>query len=260
MIFADPPYGIAIVRGDGYLGGGVRYHIPFGGVRKKGSAEPKAPAPESVQDGGDTSATNVGGGTVGRGCVSPEGIYAPVIGDETTETAEQSTALLLGLYPKAAHIWWGGNHYANCLPPSPCWIVWDKEQVANFADAELAWTNQKTAVRICRHQWSGLMKASEHGVRRVHPTQKPVALAEWCFEKYGSDNDIVLDPFLGSGMSLVACERMGRRGRGLELSPDYIAVCLERLQDEGLTPTLLQEFTIPDDIQEEKGPGTPNQD
>lgn len=156
------------------------------------------------------------------------GKYAPIIGDTTTDTALSACTLCASLWPDAVQVWWGGNYYANALPPSSCWLVWDKENTGNFADAELAWTNQKTAVRIFRHMWNGLMKDSERGEKRVHPTQKPVALAEWVFESYGKEGDVIFDPFLGSGMSLIAAEKIGRRLIGAELSPEYLDICIAR--------------------------------
>ena len=108
--------------------------------------------------------------------------YLPVAGDETTDVARDAFTLLMASYPAAKHIWWGGNHYAASagLPDSSCWLIWDKENTGNFADAELAWTNHDGAVRLLRHMWNGMLRASERG-KRVHPTQKPVALAEWAF-------------------------------------------------------------------------------
>jgi DNA modification methylase len=127
-------------------------------------------------------------------------------------------------------ILWGANYYAEKLPPSPCWIVWDKENTGDFADAELAWTNQNTAVRIFKHMWNGMIKASERGQKRVHPTQKPVALAEWCFENYGNPAT-VLDLFLGSGSTLIACEQTRRSCYGMELDPAYCDVIVKRWSD-----------------------------
>ena len=129
-------------------------------------------------------------------------------------------------------IFWGGNHYASSLPSSSCWIVWDKKNAGNdFADAELAWTNQKTAVRIFEHMWNGMLKASERGESRVHPTQKPVALAEWCFEHYGKLGDKVIDLFGGYGSTLIACEKTGRTGYLMEMSPAYCDVIIQRWEN-----------------------------
>lgn len=255
FVWADPPYGISIVATNVSVGGGEAYDIPFGGVKKKGHVGGgegiKARTglyPIQMRNKG---LGTVGGakpfgsekvrGTDGASNLIDVGKYAPVIGDDTTKTAEKASQLYLSLFPKALHVWWGANYYAHVLPPSSCWIVWDKENTGNFADAELAWCSDKSAVRIFKHMWNGLMKDSERGVRRVHPTQKPVALAAWALEKYGADKDLILDPFLGSGMSLIAAEQLGqRRVFGFELADDYIAVILQRWSDlTGQEPTLL---------------------
>lgn len=88
------------------------------------------------------------------------------------------------------------------------------------------------------HRWNGMLRDSERG-RRFHPTQKPAALAAWCFETYGDVDDIVFDPFVGAGCSLVGAEQIGKRSvYGMELSPDYVAVTLERLTGMGLEAVL----------------------
>ncbi len=258
IVFADPPYGISIVATNVTVGGGEAYDIPFGGVKKGfvggGSAHKAKTGKYPIEEshGKKKRLGSVGGakpfgadeqvrGSDGASNLIDVGKYAPIIGDDTTDTAINSYRIAAELYPKAVHIWWGGNYYANALPPSSCWIVWDKENTGNFADAELAWTNQPTAVRIFKHMWNGLMKASEKGQRRVHPTQKPVALAIWCFDKYGKGADLIFDPFLGSGMSMVAAEQSGRTCYGIEKSEDYCAVILERMSALGLTPKLTEE-------------------
>src|SRR5215469_13856820 len=89
--------------------------------------------------------------------------------------------------------------------------------------------------------WKGMLKASEHGQRRVHPTQKPVKLAEFCMEEWGSENDIIFDPFLGSGITVIAAERLGRTVCGCELSPEYIDVIVRRWEQEtNQTATLVE--------------------
>ena len=223
LVFTDPPYGANIVKKSGasiggakpfgqkrgWVGGGAAYKIPFGGRK----------------------------GSVGGGKIAKVGKYAPIIGDDTTATAIRAAHLCLSREIPVL-IFWGGNYYAEALPPSRCWLVWDKENTGNFADVELAWTNLDKPARLFRHMWNGLMKASERGEARVHPTQKPVALAEWALQKFGKEGDAVLDLFVGSGFTLVACERLGRRGFGMELSPEYVAVTLERLARLGLEPEL----------------------
>lgn len=148
------------------------------------------------------------------------GVYPRIINDDSIDTAGDSYNLCLALKIKAM-IFWGANHYCQVLPGSPCWIIWDKNNSGDFADAELAWTNQKTAARIFKHTWNGMIKESEKKDKRIHPTQKPVALAEWCFEKYGKDSKNVLDLFMGSGSTLIACEKTERKCFGMEMSPEY---------------------------------------
>jgi DNA modification methylase len=106
--------------------------------------------------------------------------------------------------------------------------VWDKENTAQFADAELAWTNQDSAVRIFKHMWNGLLKDSEHNEKRIAPTQKPVALAEWCYQQYGKEGDVVLDLFGGSGTAMIAAERTGRTCYMAELSERYCDLIIAR--------------------------------
>jgi len=229
MVWADAPYGLDIVTADGFVGGGEKYDIPFGGVKNRGAAKGLITA-----NGSFGSAPVLGGiGATSRradpkrmtqivspGRVIKAGRYAPVAGDENAYTARTSALLLLELYPDAMHIWWGANHFSDVFPPSPCWLVWDKENTGYFADAELAWCSDDSAVRIFKHMWNGMLRESEHGAR-IHPTQKPIALCGWAFEKYGSAGDLIFDPFLGSGPSLKAAESMDRTVIGFELSPHY---------------------------------------
>ena len=171
-----------------------------------------------------------GGGKVGGRNIVKAGVYAPVAGDDSIDVAVEVIQVIATLGAKVEIIW-GGNYYANSLPNSSCWIVWDKQNTGNFADCELAWTNQTTAVRKFEHMWNGMIKASENGQKRVHPTQKPVALAAWCLEQYGDECKTVLDLFGGSGSTLIACEKTGRKCRMMELAPKYCDVIIKRWQD-----------------------------
>jgi len=130
----------------------------------------------------------------------------------------------------------GGNYFV--LPPARCWLVWDKENGSNeFADCELAWTNLDKPVRLLRWMWNGMIRKG-HEVRHGHPTQKPVALMEWCLG-FLPDAKTILDPFMGSGTTLVACQRMGRHGTGIELDPDYFAIACKRVDEAARQPDLL---------------------
>jgi hypothetical protein len=109
--------------------------------------------------------------------------------------------------------------------------VWDKQREGDtFSGAELAFINGGVRVDVFRHMWHGMVKASEHGQKRVHPTQKPIALAEWCFARYG-DPALVLDLFGGSGSTLIGCEKTNRKARLMELDPKYCDVIVTRWQD-----------------------------
>ena len=123
---------------------------------------------------------------------------------------------------------WGGNYFE--VSQSSKWLVWDKINGDNdFADCELAWTNIKGAVRQFRHMWNGMLRDSERETQRVHPTQKPVALMQWCIQQAGMP-ETVLDPFMGSGTTGVACMNLGRRFIGIELEPKYFDIACRRIE------------------------------
>ena len=137
----------------------------------------------------------------------------------------------------------GGNYFA--LPPTKCWLVWDKQNGANdFADCELAWTNLDKAVRRIVWQWAGFIRKGEaRGVKRVHLTQKPVEVMDWCIRHLPNDADTILDPFMGSGTTLVACQKLGRKGIGIEIDPDYFEIACKRVEDATRQPDLFVEPT-----------------
>ena len=123
---------------------------------------------------------------------------------------------------------WGGNYFH--LMPQRGWLVWDKMNSGNFADCELAWTNIRMSVRIFRHMWNGMIRDSEKGIPRVHPAQKPAPLLEWCISKCNNPS-IVLDPFMGSGTTGVACMNLGRKFIGIEIEPKYFDIACRRIED-----------------------------
>jgi site-specific DNA-methyltransferase (adenine-specific)/modification methylase len=123
----------------------------------------------------------------------------------------------------------GGNFYN--LPPTSCWLVWDKENGASdFADCELAWTNLRKAVRRLRFMWNGMLRA--HGEPRGdHPTQKPVGVMKWAISHLPSDCETILDPFMGSGTTGVAAVQMGKKFIGIEQSPKYFEIACRRISE-----------------------------
>ena len=127
---------------------------------------------------------------------------------------------------------WGANHFISRIPfDSPCWIVWDKDNGTNdFADCELAWTSFNTAVRRYKYRWNGMLQEDmKNKEKRIHPTQKPVALYSWLLERYAKYGDIILDTHAGSASSLVACYRGGFHFVGFEIDPEYYKAASERL-------------------------------
>jgi DNA modification methylase len=119
---------------------------------------------------------------------------------------------------------WGGNYFADLLPPSMCWLVWDKGQTDfSLADCEFAWSSKQGAARrllLSRRE------ALQDG--KVHPTQKPVRLMVWCLERH-PNSQTVCDPFMGSGTTGVACAQLGKAFTGIERERRYFDIACERI-------------------------------
>ena len=193
MVFTDPPYGISVVQGN--------------------------------KVGGDK-----GFGSVGGGKIVKSKTYSEIIGDDTTDTARDfyNTCVSLGF---ENYIIWGGNYFTDFLPPSMCWLVWDKENTGNFADVELAWTSFDKAAKLYRWQWNGMIRKGDktiEGSSRVHPTQKPVGLFGEIFNEF--DFKSCFDGFLGSGSTMVAAHQLKRKCYGMELDPKYCQVIIDRMK------------------------------
>lgn len=215
IVFADPPYGISIVQGNDVSG--------------------------------DKSLGRVGGGLIVKAKT-----YSKIIGDKSTATAKMSYEVCkeLGI---EKFIIWGGNYFTDFLPPSMCWVIWNKEINGNFADVEMAWTSFHRSAKLYKWQWNGMIRKGEHkleGKTRLAPTQKPVGLFIEIF------NDFVFktcyDPFLGSGTTMVACEQLNRICYGMEISTELCAVIVRRMK--ALVPAieircLNREFDIEGEIQ-----------
>jgi site-specific DNA-methyltransferase (adenine-specific) len=119
---------------------------------------------------------------------------------------------------------WGGNYYA--LPPSRCWLVWDKKQPDTWTtgQCEMAWTNLDRPTRVFR--FAQCEQANEG--QKDHPTQKPLALMTWCIKWLAATT--ILDPFMGSGTTGVACARLGRKFIGCEIEPRYFDIACRRIE------------------------------
>lgn len=138
---------------------------------------------------------------------------------------------------EASQIIWGGNYYR--VPPSSCWLVWDKETNGNLADCELAWTNLPGATKRMRYLWNGFARANNEP-RGDHPTQKPVGVMEWCLG-FLPNATTILDPFMGSGTTGVACVNLSRKFIGIEIDEGYFDTACRRIEAAYKQPRLFAE-------------------
>jgi len=185
---------------------------------------------------------NESGNRVGRGNlgnadskIMAKGVVYKDFKDDTIDYAVEAYQIVEGVLQVKRQVWWGANYYCHALPQSNNWFVWDKRTEDKYkntnSDAEMAWVKSEwSSVRIFRHLWMGLVKGSEHGQARVHPTQKPVALAEWSFD-YFKNVSTVLDLFGGSGSTLIACEKTNRHCLMMEFEPHYCDVIVKRWEE-----------------------------
>lgn len=134
----------------------------------------------------------------------------------------------------------GGNYYD--LPPSSCWLVWDKKNGSNdFADCELAWTNMSKAVRRIEWLWNGMIRKGSD--IREHPTQKPLGVMSWALDQLPDDAKLICDPFMGSGTTGVAAVTRGLSFVGIERETSYFETALTRISEALERPSLLVEMT-----------------
>ena len=132
-------------------------------------------------------------------------------------TSDATLARVIESAPKA--IVWGGNYFT--LPPARCWLVWNKpERNFTMAEAELAWTNIEAPVRV--------IDCPRIGKRPEHPTQKPVKVMQFCIERM-SLGETILDPFMGSGTTGVACAQLGKAFTGIERERKYFDIACQRI-------------------------------
>ncbi len=130
----------------------------------------------------------------------------------------------------------GGNYFN--LPPTSCYLIWDKDNSGDFADCELAWTNLKKAVRMLTYRWNGCLQETSGGAKenRVHPTQKPIKVMEWCITHLPIKTGLIVDPFMGSGTTLIAARNLGFKSIGIDQDQRYCEIAKKRLTGEiGLT-------------------------
>ena len=168
-------------------------------------------------------------GSVGGSNTVKANNYSPIIGDLTTNTAEEFylTCQSLGL---TNYVIWGGNYFTDFLSAQKCWFVWDKKGRKwddNFSDFEMAWTSFNKPAKIFTYVWMGMVQSGERE-KRVHPTQKPAGLVIDCFNYLDLKLKLVYDGFGGSGSTLIACEQTDRTCFMMELDPKYVDVIIAR--------------------------------
>lgn len=138
---------------------------------------------------------------------------------------------------------WGANYYAQALPISGGWLVFDKRRGGTHnqkfiaSDCELAWTNIFGRVKMFSHLWAGICRESEIG-KHFHPMQKPVTLMEWCIRFLPESTQTVLDPYMGSGTTGVAALGLGRKFIGIEIEPKYFDIACRRIEAANRQPEL----------------------
>jgi len=182
-----------------------------------------------------------GGGTNGCGTVA----RTPrryVGGWDKRRPSQEAFSTMLSAAPYA--VIWGGQFFSDLLPQSGRWLWWDKLQnMPSYGDGELAWTSLpgNSVKKFSAHNGAGGFATQ---MPRLHPTQKPVALMEWCLG-FLPDAQTILDPFMGSGTTLVACQKLGRQGIGIELDLDYFEIACKRVDEATRQPDMFVEPVKP---------------
>ncbi len=156
------------------------------------------------------------------------------------------------------HLFWGGQYYAHLLPPKEGWLTWVKRPIdfdfsndnRTYSTTELAWRDWGKAKFICQ-VWDGGMRAGKIENRTFcHPSQKPIEVMEWCVGDVPKVAQTILDPYMGSGTTGVACVNLGRKFIGIEIDEDYFNIAVKRIRQAYNQGDLFIKRTNPGAIQE----------
>jgi len=220
MVFTDPPYG-------------MKLNADYSGMKLNA-------------DKGGKKYDNVIGVKRGKK-------YDNVIGDHDDFTPELINTIFTCFNDCKEIFIWGADYFAEIIPNKNdgSWVVWDKRANGNDdleADEsfdkmygstfELCWSKNRHKRDIARVKWAGIFGTSkEFDHKRHHPTQKPILLAQWFFNKWGMGGDLIVDLYLGSGSTMIASHQLKRKCYGMELDPKYCQVIVDRMKK--LDPSLL---------------------
>ena len=129
------------------------------------------------------------------------------------------------------HIIWGGNYFTDQLPPTNDWLIWDKDNPdRSFSEVEMAWTDLEMNSRIMKCSWRQYVDGQRQD--KLHITQKPQRVMEWCLRWLPTGTRTVIDPFMGSGTTGVACAHLGLNFVGIELEEENFEIACKRISDE----------------------------
>ena len=134
---------------------------------------------------------------------------------------------------------WGCNYYNYTFPRSGR-LIWDKvNDSSTFSNCEIAYCSLIDSVKIFRYMWNGMLQQDmKHKEKRIHSTQKPIALYSWITDRYTKPDDIILDTHVGSASSLIAFHRMKRKYVGFEIDKYYYDLAKKRFDEETAQMTI----------------------
>ena len=208
IAIVDPPYGINIT-----------------GRHKK-----------STSCGGGDTLIAIRGNASAKSARCKPNLYLPF--DDTESPTKDYFDELMRISKK--QVIWGGNYFLDYLGKATCMIVWDKKRRGmSQSDCEIAWTNLKGQSRIFEYRWNGMLQEDmKHKEKRIHPTQKPIALYEWLLKTFAKSGDKILDTHVGSASSLIACKRLGFEYWGFEISKAYFEIAKKRMEEDSYQLTI----------------------